>query len=112
MVDPVKVNSTIRLADIRTAFYRLQTNLGQGNIFTSVCHSFCPRRGGVGWVSVGLPTCITGQMTRVYASRGSASRGRLHPGGLHPGGSASGGGLHPGVLGRTPQHYILVVFTC
>ena len=39
--------------------------LGQGSIFTSVCHSVY--RGGVGF-----PACITGDMTR---GRGSASGG-------------------------------------
>ena len=59
----------------------LLASLGQDNIFTSVCHSFCPL-GGRGRVA-SFPACITGHMTR---------------GGLHPGGSASGEGL-----GRPPR---------
>ena len=47
-----------------------------GNVFTSVCHSFCPRR-RVG----GLP------------------RERLHLGDLHLGGGLCPGDLHPGVVG-------------
>ena len=81
-------------------------SLGQGNIFTSVCHSFCPKGRGL--------------HPRGSASRGvSASRGSLHPGGLHPGGvciqewsvfrgvSASGGGVCSQGGGQTPPHRIL-----
>ena len=47
--------------------------LGQGNIFTSVCHSFCPAGDGG---MVGFPACITGHMTK-----GPTCRGGLHLGG-------------------------------
>ena len=44
-------------------------SLGQGNVFASVCHSFCP------W-GVDFPACITGHMARGSASMGgSPSRG-------------------------------------
>ena len=33
-------------------------SLGQGNIFTGVCHFFCPQGEGVGF-----PACISGQMS-------------------------------------------------
>ena len=64
------------------AFATCKRSLGQGNVFTPVCHSV---QGGEG---VGFPAWITGHMTR--------GRG-LHPeeGGLHPG----RGGLHPGEVG-------------
>ena len=29
-------------------FYSLPTKLREGNVFTSVCQSFCPQRGGMG----------------------------------------------------------------
>ena len=70
-------------------FIARKRSLGQGNVFTPVCHS--------------------------VHRRGSAFRGDLHPeGGLHPGGSASiggsasKGGLHRRLGGgsRTP-HWIL-----
>ena len=64
-----------------------------------------------GWgVGVGLPACITGHMTREFASGGSASRGvciwgdasgGMHLGGLHPRISVSKG-LNPAGLGQTP----------
>ena len=62
-------------------------SLGQGNVFTGMCHSFCPQG------RVGFPACITGYMTG---------------GCLPPGGSASsrwgGGGLHPGADPPPPRY--------
>ena len=70
-------------------------SLGQGNVFTLVCHSVR------GWGLVGFLACLTGHMTGGVCPRGgmSASRGVLHPGGLHlgRGGSASRG------VGQTPH---------
>ena len=79
-------------------------SLGQGNVFTRVCHSVA--RG------VGFPACITGHMTSIQGGllpsmhHRSHDQGVLHPGGgvVHLGGSASKegkmvclhGGLYPG----------------
>ena len=40
-------------------------SLGQGNFFTAVCHSFCPRKG-----EGGFPACITATRSGRSASRG------------------------------------------
>ena len=58
-------------------------SLGQGNVFTPVCHSV--HRG------VSIPACTTGRMTGGSLSRGSLSRGVSVQGGLCPGGSLSRG---------------------
>ena len=90
-------------------------SLGQGNVFTHVCHSVH-----------NFPACITGPMTRrlciqgwvcmqgVCTQRESASRGSLHPRvGLHPGDSAWGEGWDTTGYGQQaggthPTCYILV----
>ena len=70
------------LACMLTCFQR---SLGQGNIFTSVCHSV--HRG------VGFPACITGHMTRRSLHLGrSASREICIQGGV----CIQGRDLHPG----------------
>ena len=76
-------------------------SLGQGNVFTLVCHSVHR------WV--GFPACITGHMTRgVCIGGGSAFGGVCLQGGLHTRGSASGGSstsrgsLHARGFGRPP----------
>ena len=58
-------------------FTARKQSLGQGNVFTCVCHSVHKGEGGVDF-----PASITGHMTR-----GSVSRGDLHlgEGGLHLG---------------------------
>ena len=86
-------------------------SFGQGNVFTSSCHSV--HRG----VAIGFPACITSQMTRgslhwgvciqgVPHSRRVCIQGGLHKGeGLHPGGAlhvVGGWGL-----GRSHKHYII-----
>ena len=65
-------------------------SLGQGNIFTNVCHSFCSWMGGGGGSRLGFPTCITSHMTRGSASRGGSASRR---GGLHPGGGSASWGV-------------------
>ena len=105
--------------NITIIYYRPKRSLGQGNVFTSVCHSV-HRRGD------GFPACITGHMTGIqgggwfpactsiqgegFASRGgSASRRQgvciwgirgvcIQERGLHPGRGVCirGRGLHPG----------------
>ena len=75
-------------------------SLGQGNVFTPVCHSV---HGG----GVSVSACITGHMTGdSLSSGGSLSRGVSVPGG----GPLSNGGLCPGALcprgvsvGETPH---------
>ena len=77
-------------SDVRFIFTTRKRSLGQGNIFTNICHSV-PGWGG------GFPTCITGHMTRgVCIQEGLHLGVGLLPGSLHT------GGLHPGGLGRTP----------
>ena len=67
-----KLTTHLILISMCFLFSRLITTrkrgLGQGNIFTSVCYSFCPQKGGGS------------------ASRGSASGGVCIWGGLHLGG--------------------------
>ena len=63
-------------------------SFGQGNIFTSICHSFCPQEGS--------RSTYKGACIWVVCIWGS-----LHPGGLHPGGSASRGLDRPSPL----EHY-------
>ena len=60
-------------------FTARKRSLGQGNIFTSVCHSFCPRGGeglhpGGGGLHPGGVLHWGGSASRVSASRGSALR--------------------------------------
>ena len=55
--------------------------LGQGNVFTPVCHSV-HKEGGIGFLA-----CITSHMTRGAASRWSASRGSASGGGYTWGGA-------------------------
>ena len=62
-------------------------SLGQGNVFTGACHSFCPRWGG-GW----LPS-----MHHSSHDQGVCIQRGLHLGGLHP------RGLPSGRLGRPPK---------
>ena len=89
---PCKKSFTL-YGKINTSEYEIKTlkllppakrSLGQGNIFTDVCHSFCS------WWA-GLTSQHASQVTR--------------PGGLPAEGSASirGGGLHLGGLGRAPK---------
>ena len=59
-------------------------SLGQGNIFTSVCHSFCP---GGGCLHPGGSASQRG-----LHPEGSAFRGRLHPGESTSRGSTSRAG--------------------
>ena len=40
---------------ITFTFTALKRSLGQGNIFRSVCHEFCPRGGGSASVHAGIP---------------------------------------------------------
>ena len=66
------------MAVVSGCFYRPQTKLREGNVFTPVCDSV--HRGGCvsqHAMGVGFPACITGRMT--------------------------GGCLHQGVLCRPPQ---------
>ena len=56
--------------------------MGQGFIFTRVCHSVHKGGGGVGFTA-----CITGHMTGGLHLEG------MNPGGLYSGVSASGGGV-------------------
>ena len=60
-------------------------SLGQGNVFTPVCHSV--HRGVCIW---------EGQHLEGSASRGVCIWRVLHPGGLHLGAWSASGGLHPG----------------
>ena len=79
----------------QNGFYWIITAcFGQGNIFISVCQSFCPLGG-----------CLYPGRS-VFRVLGSVSTGLCIQGGLHPRGSASIGVLHPGEVGQTP-HRIL-----
>ena len=87
MFFPCRVN----IISIVTARKR---SLGQGNIFTPVCHSV--NRGG------GIPACIAGGIPTCLAAGGCAIRACLaaggvpDPGDLLLGGSAPGGGVSGG----------------
>ena len=71
---------------IQAIFIAYKRSLGQGNIFTSMCHSFCQQGVGGSW----FPSM----------HHRSHDQGDLYPGGLHP---CIQGGLHPGRgLGRPP----------
>ena len=72
------------------SYYRRKRSLGQGNVFTPVCHSV--QGDGV----VGFLKCITGHMTSIWGQ--SAPRRGQPTGGLHLGGLPTWGegGLHPG----------------
>ena len=71
---------------IRSFITARKRSLGEGNIFTSVCHSFCPQEEELAYQ---YASQVTGP--GVSASRGSASREGLPPGGFASGGSASKG---------------------
>ena len=91
--------------------YRPQTKLGQGNVFSCVCHSVYrgswppsmhhrlqdQHPGGVGFL-----VCITCHMTSIWGGGGG-----LHPGGLGrpPSGTRKAGGTHPtGILSCSSDH--------
>ena len=84
------------------------------NVFTSMCHFFCPPGEGVcpRWGVCIQGVCLVGSTSRGVCLGGSASRGGLprgcaSRGCLHPGVPASRGCLHPGGLGRPPSNWIL-----
>ena len=92
-------------------------SLGQGHIFTSVCHSV--HRGGdpsrgvcIQWGWADPPSWDTMDMVCIHPGVVHIQREGLPPGGLHPvgyasTGSASGGFCFGGGLGRPPPHIIL-----
>ena len=83
-------NNKVGYALIVTARKR---SLGQGNIFTSVCHSV---KGGGWW----LPS-----MHHRSHDQGGSTSGGLHRGGLHPGGGLPPGRVCRGVGRPSPEIY-------
>ena len=89
-------------------------SLGQGNVFTPVCHS--DHRG------IGFPACITGHMTRGISTKGGLPRGDLYPRGwadpppLRDTWNTTGygqqeGGMHPSgiFVNKLKQHIYLLL---